>query len=124
MRRSPIEKDAAAGLVTAVDKFHKFRGRPVAAGGGEITKGLIAPGAVVRMLHDGKQLDVRVAELLDIRNELIGEFAGSEPAIWVFGDATQGAEMNFVNGNRRLEPVFAGTRGEPVGVIPAIRFQI
>lgn len=32
--------------------------------------------------------------------------------------------MNFVNADRGLEPVFAGTLREPVRVVPAIRFEI
>src|SRR5262245_61620904 len=32
--------------------------------------------------------------------------------------------MNFVDGNWRLEPVFGGALGEPVRIVPAIRFEI
>src|SRR6516225_11077075 len=42
----------------------------------------------------------------------------------VLGNAAPGTEMNFINGNGRLEPVGAGTLGEPVRVAPLIRFQI
>ena len=92
-------------VVAAVDKFHEFRGGAVAAGGGEVANRLIAPGAVEGMLHDGKQFDVGVAEILDVGNELIAEFAVSEPAIAFFGDATPGAEMDFVDGDGGFEPI-------------------
>src|SRR5690349_13650876 len=124
MRGSPVEDHANSGLVASVNELHKFLRRTVAAGGGEVTKSLVTPGAVVRMLHDGKQLDVGVAEFLDVRNELIAELAVGEPAIVILGDAAPGAEMNFVNGNGGLEPVFGRALGEPVRVVPAMRFEI
>src|SRR6202165_3119014 len=71
MRRRPIENDAEACLVTAIDKFHEFGRSTVAAGGGKVAERLVAPGAVEGMLHDGEQLDVRVAEILDIGDDLV-----------------------------------------------------
>ena len=71
MRGGPVKNDANAGLVAAVDKFHEFGRCAEAAGGGVVAKRLVAPGTVVGMLHDGKQLDVRVAKILDVGNELV-----------------------------------------------------
>ena len=118
MRGSPVEKDAEAGLMAAVDEFHELGGRAVAAGGGEVAEGLIAPGAVVGMLHDGEQLDVRVAEIFHVGNELIAEFAVGQPAIVIFGDAAPGTEMDFVDGDGLLEPGFSARR-----VIHSASFQ-
>ena len=49
------------------------------------------------MLHDGHQFDVRVAHLLHVGNQLVGQFAIGEPAISFVGFAAPGAEVNFVN---------------------------
>src|SRR5260370_971556 len=87
MRGRPIENHTESGLVTAIHKFHKFGGSAVAAGGGKIAQGLVAPGAVIRMLHDGEQLDVGVTEILDVGDELVAELAVAEPAIVIFRDA-------------------------------------
>src|SRR5438105_5169071 len=106
MRRSPVENDADVRLVAAVDKFHEFGGRTVAAGGSEIAQSLVAPGAVVRMLHDGEHLDVRAAEVFDVRNELVRKFGVGKPAILIFRNAAPRTEMDFVNRNGRLEPIF------------------
>src|SRR5580704_6540610 len=106
VRGSPVEKNADARVMAAVDKFHEFRGRAVAAGRREVANRLIAPGAVEGMLHDGEQLEMGVTEIFDVGNELIAEFAVSEPAIAVFGDAAPRAEMNFVNGDGGFEPIF------------------
>src|SRR5580704_10292650 len=105
VRGSPVEKNADARVMAAVDKFHEFRGRAVTAGRREIANRLIAPGAVEGMLHDGEQLDVRIAEIFDVGDELVAELAVREPAIAVLGDAAPGTEMNFVNGDRRFEPI-------------------
>ena len=75
MRGRPIENHADASLVAAIDKLHEFCGCAIAASSGEIAKGLVAPGAVVRMLHDGQQLNVCVPEFFDVRNQLVGELA-------------------------------------------------
>src|SRR6266705_567909 len=123
MRGSPIENDADAGLVAAVDEFHELSGRAVAAGGREIAESLVAPGAVVGMLHDGKQLDVGVAEVFEVRNELASKFAVIQPAVVVFGDAAPGAEMNFVYGDGRFEPVFLRAARNPIGIVPLISIQ-
>src|SRR5262249_11584460 len=106
MRGSPIENDSNAGLVCAIDEFHEFRGRAVAARRGVVAERLIAPGAVVGMLHDGQQLDMRVAHFPYVGNELISKFAIGEPTVFVFRNAAPRAEMDFVNGNWRIEPIF------------------
>ncbi len=97
MRGRPIENHADAFLMAAIDEVHEIFRRAEAAGDREISDGLIAPGLVERMLHDGHQLDVRVAHLLDVGNQLIGEFAIGEPAISVVASSPPRAEMHFVN---------------------------
>src|SRR5882762_2407811 len=120
----PIEKDSEASVVAAVDKVHEISGSAVAAGGGEVADGLVAPGTVEGMLHDGEQLDVGIAKFLYVGDELIAEFAISEPAAALFWDTAPSAEMDFVNGDRFLEPVRLGALGDPSGVIPLIGIQV
>src|SRR5215469_5718702 len=86
MRGSPIENDADAGPVAAIDELHEFRRGAVTAGGGEVAQSLVSPGAVIRMFHHRKQFDVRIAEFFNVRNELIAKLAISEPAIVILGD--------------------------------------
>src|SRR5258705_10142138 len=124
MRGSPIEKDAEARVVAAIDKVHEIGGSAVAAGGGKIADGLVAPGAVEGMLHDGEQLDVGIAEFLYVGDELIAQFAIGEPAAAFFWDAAPGAEMDFVDGDGFLEPIRLGALGNPRGVIPLIGIQV
>src|SRR2546425_10660075 len=77
MRGSPIENDADAGLVAAVDEFHELSGRAVAASGGKITERLVAPGAGVGMLHDGNQFGWGVAVGFEVWGWLAGKVRGS-----------------------------------------------
>ena len=69
----PVEDDADAFLVALVDEVHEHIGRTVAGGGSEVAGNLITPGAVKRILGHGHELDVGVAHLLDIGDQLVGE---------------------------------------------------
>src|SRR5258708_30869125 len=102
MRRRPIENDADAILMAAVDEVHEIGGRAEAAGGGVVAEGLVAPGAVEGGLHDGEQFDVGVAKVSDVGGELFGEVAVGEPAIGVFPKATPRGRMAFVNWDWRF----------------------
>src|SRR5438105_6671538 len=41
-----------------------------------------------------------------------------QPTIVLFGNTSPRTEMDFVNGNRGLEPILAGALREPVGIVP------
>src|SRR5205814_9448049 len=64
MRGSPIENHGDAGLVAAVDEFHKFRGRAKAARGRKVAERLVAPGAVIGMLRS----EEHTSELQSLRH--------------------------------------------------------
>ena len=69
----PVHDDADAGFMELIHKGHEVLGGAVAAGGGEIARDLIAPASIEGVLHDGQQLHVGVAHLLDVRDELVGQ---------------------------------------------------
>ena len=123
MRRSPIKQNAEAGLMAAVDESHELFWSAVAAGGGKVAKRLVAPGAIERMLHDGEKFDVSVAEFFDVGNELVAEFRVGEPAVVILGNASPGAEMHFVDGDWRLEPIFLSAVLYPVGIFPLMNVE-
>ena len=75
VRGHPVEKHADAVLVAMVHEVQEVGGRAVAAGDGVVADGLVAPGAVERVLGDGHQLDVREAHVLDIIHQLVGQLA-------------------------------------------------
>src|SRR5436309_2277924 len=51
---------------------------------------------------------------------MVAELPIGEPAIVMFRNAAPGTEMNFVDGDRRLEPVFPCAEGNPLGVLPFV----
>src|SRR6266481_5268836 len=120
MRGSPIENDADSSLMAAIHKFHEYCGRAITAGGGEITERLVAPGAVKGVLHDGEQLDVGVAEIFHVGDELVTELAVGQPAILFLGNAAPGAEVHFVDGDWRFEPVSLRALRNPCAVVPFV----
>ncbi len=85
--RHPVDDHADAVLVAVVDEVHEILRRAVAAGGGVVADGLIAPAAGERMLADRQQLDVRVAHLQAVVDQLVGQFAIGEPAMRIVARA-------------------------------------
>src|ERR1700675_4561188 len=58
MRRHPVQDHADTLLVQIVNEVHTIRRRPIASCGGEVAGGLVAPGGVKGMLHDGEEFDM------------------------------------------------------------------
>src|SRR5207247_9085116 len=81
MRRHPTHNDADALLMAAVDKIHEVFRQPEARGGRVIAGNLVAPRPGKRMLHDGHQLDVRVAHLLDVTGQRRSQLAIAERVV-------------------------------------------
>ena len=71
----PVEQHADALPVQLGDELAQLVGRAVPARRREVARALIAPRVVERMLRDRQQLDVREAEILDVRGELARELA-------------------------------------------------
>ena len=70
-------------LVQRVDEVHEVVRRAEARRRRVVADHLIAPGAGERMLHNGHQFDVRVAHPLDVRHQLVGQFAvGKLPIVF------------------------------------------
>ena len=63
VRGHPVEDDADAAAVEGVHEGHEVVGRAVAAGRRVVADGLVAPGAVERVLGDRQELDVGEAHL-------------------------------------------------------------
>src|ERR1700721_3474190 len=69
MRRPPIENYPDAMLVQIIDQVHEIFGATVAAGGSEISRGLVSPGSVEGVLHNGKNLDVSEPQVLGVLSQ-------------------------------------------------------
>ena len=73
MRRDPVEDHADPRLMASVDELHELLRRPVAVGGSKVAGDLVAPGGVVGVFHDRQELDMGVAHILDVGDELRGQ---------------------------------------------------
>ena len=91
----PVHDDTDALLMHAVDEIHEIVRGAVSGGGGEITRDLISPGAVIGELRERHQLDVGVSHLADIFRQLVGEFPVAEHGSVVM--PLPGAQMDLID---------------------------
>ena len=96
----------------------KSCGRAVTAGHGVIADGLIAPTGRKRMLADRQQLDVRVAHLLAVFDQLVGQVAIGQPAVGIVAGPPPTAQVDLVEGQRLLQPVGLPPAGHPLRIVP------
>ena len=75
MAGHPVENQADASLMEAVNQKFEILGQPKAAGWRKVARNLVAPARKIRMLHDRKQFDMREPHFLDIVHQLCCEFA-------------------------------------------------
>ena len=116
----PVEHEADAGLMAAVDEARERLGRPMPAGRREQADRLIAPGAVERKLRDREQLEVGEAHLLDVGHQPVGQLIVAEVAVAVLGHPHPGADVALVDRDRRLAGVGAAARRHPVDIRPGV----
>ena len=91
----PIQNDAYPGLMQAVDEPAQIIGGAKAAGGGEITCHLIAPGGIQGVLHHGKQLYMGEAHLLYIGDQPVAYRLVAEE--FPLPCSAPGAKMALIN---------------------------
>jgi hypothetical protein len=77
VRGHPVDDHAEAGLVAAIDEVHEILRRAEARARRVVAHHLVAPGAVERVLGHAHQLDVRVAHVEHVRDQLVGESRAS-----------------------------------------------
>ena len=127
MGRNPVQDHADARLVELIHEIHEILRRAVPGRRRVVTDHLVSPGAVQGMLHDGHQLYVGVAHLLDIRNQLrrdlpvIGVAAGGLPLL---GRGHKGAQIHLIHAHRRVPGLESGPALQEFPVLPDKAVQI
>ena len=114
VRRHPIQDDANPLLVEVVHQVHEILRRAVARSRREISRGLVAPRTVKRMLHDRHQFHVGEVHLLDVVCQAQRGFTIGQRTIAFLRNPHPGTEVNFVNRNRRLQRISLGARFHPL----------
>ncbi|MEI9904401.1 MAG: hypothetical protein WDN06_10835 [Asticcacaulis sp.] len=75
---TPVEDDAKAGLVGAVDETRETGGIAEAGRRGVKPGCLVAPGSVERMFGNRHQLDMGEAHVEDVGDQLFGQLVPGE----------------------------------------------
>ncbi len=97
-------------LVEVVDQVHQVLRGSVAAGGREVAGGLVAPGAVERVLHQGQELDVGEAHLVHVLGEQRGELPVVEEAFSGLPVPAPGPQVDLIDGHGSLQGVASVAR--------------
>ena len=122
VRGHPVQDHADARLVQRVDQAHQPKRRAVARRGREKAAYLIAPAHIQRMLHDGQELHMRIAHVLQVGHQLGRRFLiGIEGAVLV---PPPGAQVHFIDIDRLVHGIALGAAGHPVRVLPGIAADI
>ena len=95
MRRHPVEDDAKSDGVRSIHEAREGGRVAEPPGRSEEADRLVAPGLVERMLTDRQKLEMGVAHLGDVGDELIGKFVVGEESSALA--PSPGAEMHFVD---------------------------
>ena len=106
----PVHDDADAQLVGLVHKVLEVVRGAIAAGGGKVARYLVAPAGVVGIGHEGHDLDVGVAHVLDVGKELVGQLPVAEtllPAAQVALVDVHRARVGVLEA-RKIGPVLPG----------------
>ena len=120
VRRDPVEDHADPVLVEVVDEIHEILRSSVAARRREVPRGLVAPGAVERMLHDRQQLDVREAGRRHVLGQERRDLAVAERAVARLRQPPPRAEVHLVDRERCLERVPLAPHRHPGRVAPLV----
>ena len=100
----PVEDHADARLVHLFDEIPEILRRSVPGSRGVVSRDLIAPRLVKRMLHHGQQLYMGIAHLCGVRRKTVGDLTIVQIPVPVARRAIvrpPGAEVDFVNIERR-----------------------
>ncbi len=116
----PVQDDADAVAVEVVNEKHEILGGAVAAGGGEVAGGLVAPGAVKGMFHDRHEFHVGKAQALDVFGQEGGQFAVGEEAVVLFRHPAPGAQVDLVDRHGAVQGIGPVAAGHPVAVFPGV----
>src|SRR5262245_8724741 len=98
MARHPVENDPDSVDVARIDERLELLPLAEPARRGEEPDHLVAPGPREWMLHHREQLNMRIAHLLDIRNELLGKLPVGQVSVRLFRDPRPRSQVYLVDG--------------------------
>ena len=123
MRRYPVQNHAYARFMHFIHEKHEIFCAPVTRSRSIISDYLISPGGIERVLHYGHQLNMGVAHLLYIINNLRSQFT----VIIEFSSVCrfrERSQIDLIYIDRLLFCLQAGTAFHPFAVLPFKAVQI
>jgi hypothetical protein len=118
VRGHPVEDHADPVRVHVVDEVTEVVRRPHRRQGRVEPGDLVPPRARVGVVHHRQELDVREAEVADVRRQLIGELPPAQAAS--VGRAAPGRRVQLVGRQRPLQLLLRMARLDPVRVLPLV----
>src|SRR6056297_3512144 len=97
--RNPVQYYANIGLVAFVNEIAEIIRVAKTAGWSKITGNLVAPGGIIGMFCNWHQFDMRIVQIFQIRNQVIGKLAVREVAGIFVCVTLPGSRMDLVNCN-------------------------
>ena len=122
--RHPIDQHANAVLMAVIDKVLEVVRRTVAAGHRIVANGLVAPAAGERVLGDRHQLQVGIAQLVAILDQLLGQVAVVEPFAVPIVPAPPTAQVDFVDRDRGVQRVEFLASSHPLLIAPVVLVEV
>ena len=119
MGRHPVQDHADIVLMTVIYEILEIVRRAEAARRRVIPRALVPPGTLKWVFGHRQELHVRVAHLLHILHQLVGQLPVSKYSI-VFGVSSPTAQMNFVDIQGLVQRLPAGAILHPLAVCPRI----
>src|ERR1700693_6066321 len=124
MSGNPVDDDAESVFVSTIDKMPKLIGVPEPARRGEVAGNLIAPGSIEGMLGDRHQFEMRITQVLHIRDQTIGEADIAQESITFFWNPGPRSKMNFVDADGLFVPLLRFPGLNPLVIAPFETIQI
>src|SRR5215831_7946552 len=120
MRWNPVEDHANSVLMQVVDEEHEILRRAVATSGSKVSRRLISPGTVKRMLHHRQELHMSESHVLNVITEPVRKLAIVERTVVFLRHAHPRAEMQLVNRDWLVECVPLAPRTHPLQISPVV----
>jgi len=120
VRRHPIENHPNAMLVQGIDEIHKVLRRAIATCGSKETRGLVTPGTVEGVLHDGQELDVGESQALHVLGQPRSQLSVAEVPVVLLRHSAPGAKMHLIHRCGRCQGIAPDAFGHPRLVAPVV----
>src|SRR5262249_24216014 len=120
MGRNPIQQNSNSCLMAAINEGTEFFWCSKATRRCKIAHNLIAPRSIKWVLGERHQLNMGIAHILNIRNQACSQLFLCEIAIVLLGHTHPRTQVNFIDRNRRFQPIPLWPSLHPELIVPFV----